>query len=239
MTVVAAAIVLVAPLAAATPEFTFSPPYTGAPEVSTSTSTQGCAATARFAPFPTFSTSTGVGKVSAKTTAKACADGSGLDSSQATAILGYLGSCFTQPTRGTHDVIATWSVNFNISVSAKSGGVGQLATAEAHFFANVQIFNASTDATCAGGAPLAFNHNTTLTGLTKSPGSGHLTGTGFSFQAQILAVPLGAGDSYFIQTQFELVLLTEVSASGSSSASASGNIGTSGNQLTQQSVKIV
>jgi hypothetical protein len=196
---------------------TLKAPYAGAPASEAEWNTLGCGAKGSVPITPTFNTSSGALKASASASVKSC--GSVNSSAYAVAIGGLESTASFTTGTGKYTVTVDWSVKINVSLAATTGGKGQRAEAFAVVEGIAELFDAKNN------SYLDFAAN--LSGfLNSSTPTTHTYSYKFSLSATLNLV---AKNTYSVETYVEVLAAADVTP-GASSASASINMGSSGNQ---------
>lgn len=227
-----ALLVLTAPLAsAASPQKVYTAPYTGLPVVVTIMATAGCGAALTVPSWPVFDLTTGIGTTSLSTSAKHCPDAGGVDDALIIAEVGYNGSTFKQAATGTHDVVAKLSFSWNAVVKAKPGSTTQLAASAVYIYAYVYLYDGTNGTTPALGYKTALS-------LYSTSGTHSSAKVGAIFSATTNSAKLVKNHQYLIEVYVVVDVTAQVLSAGTSTASASLNLATSGDQFKLDSVTV-
>jgi hypothetical protein len=116
--VAVAALMLVAPIASATPFITMKAPYIGmSKSLGNTLNSYGCSASASESVAPTFSTHTGIFRFAGSTSAASCG-GSAYNEGSVYGSVGLGSPHFQVPSSGTYKVGAIWQVTYSAALSA-------------------------------------------------------------------------------------------------------------------------
>lgn len=170
---------LLAPLAGASPIYSFSAPYTHmTTSISNSLYSSGCKVSASEPVAPSFSTSTGKFGFAADTSAGSCA-GSYFNYASSSGGVVLTGPSFLITTSGAHKVSALWKVSYSADLgavwhAAKGNNSYSYVYADASIYAYLYLVDAKTGAYVYGTGPtyatIANWYATTTTSLTISVG---------------------------------------------------------------------
>lgn len=226
----AASLVLLSPIASAesthASSVTLTKPYAGTTIGVGLFFTQGCGSTVSLLATPSFNLTTGVLTQGAGAATKSC--GSALSVVDFTLGEEFESSHTFSTTTGKHTVSVFWNLKYKVSLAAKSGGKGQKAEAVAEVVTEAYLYNLTTGYTTVFAGSSASYVNT------SSPTTHSYT---VSISDTNATVPFVAADTYEVETDVATLVLAEVTA-GKCTASASLNMGTSGEQATLTSIVI-
>jgi hypothetical protein len=229
--VAVAALMLVAPIASATPfSLTFTAPYTGMTKsIGNSLSSYGCSATAAESVAPTFSAHTGIFRFAGATSAATCA-GATYNEGILYGDVALGSPHFQVPSSGTYKVGAIWQTTYSASLSvvwhSSGSNASRYSYAEAYVYleADMYVYDVTNGSYIFGtGVGFLTIANWYLT----STGSIHLS-SGPSSNDLTQWVKLAAGHTYAAEITFSAEAFSFVDASPGihDSASASVNLGT-------------
>jgi hypothetical protein len=214
-------VVLASPMTAAAPTLsrsssTHKAPYAGTPLSEVITYLYGCGKYSTPV-YPSFNLTTGrtVGSVSVSMTS--CGKNNETGDVYFVSGLGS-GRAFGSST-GDHKVTARWSLSDSISLSAQSGGPGQYASAVAYVGVFAFVYDQTNESYLNVGSKLTTYANASAPSTTNY--TYHVTLSSSLF--------LVKGHSYVVETYVLVEVLVNLSP-GSSSASASVNMGSAGKQ---------
>lgn len=227
--VIAASLVLLSPIASAAPihssSVTLKAPYSGSTEAIGVFISEGCGNTVTIPITPNFNLTTGVLTQGASVATKSC----GSSPSVVDFDVGEeLTSSHTfSTTTGKQTVTVTWALKYVVALATKTGGAGQTALAGAEVLTAAFLYDTNGTTTeiaeslaeyLNSSSPTTHSYSVTVTDTNTS-------------------VPFVAGHTYEIETEVVVVAGAEVST-GKCTASASVNMGTSGEKGTLKSIVI-
>ena len=205
---------------------TYKAPYSGAETTLFGGASSGCGISATFPVYPSFNATNGHALESVKLTAHSC--GAANSSANIEATAGFTSATFA-PTAGFHHLTANWVLKFSVSLAATPGGGAQQATAFYDVYEGLQLEDLTTGTT-------VFQNYSPFWSLSISTGT-----YAQSFSKVHLSTYLNTtfvtGNSYRFYTYvttYPNVFVT----TGSSSASASVNLGSGGKDAVLSSVTI-
>jgi hypothetical protein len=203
---------------------TWTAPYTASQFGILIASLGGCSSVGlQVSPF--FNVTSGLAYVSDNASARSCP---GTNSTVFWEMDAVLESAAFTTTTGVHHVKASWSLNFVVDLAAHRGKTSQNATASYELAASLELVDLTTDTDVIGNITNALFTHTIYTGTyshtyLKDPVTSYFNGT------------LSKKDRY----AFEAYVFNDLDVSvtpGSSSASASVNLGSAGNDAVLKSV---
>ncbi|MGA9839608.1 MAG: hypothetical protein WBF81_09390 [Thermoplasmata archaeon] len=209
----------------------FTAPYKGLPEDATFIDTEGCGATIALSVGPSFVAKTGVGTYSGTTSSKACPDQFGEDSSDIIAEVGYNGSLWKQTASGKATATALFNLSWKASVKASTASPKQSADASVSILIELAVVSASTQEVVASGLTLALTMEVTNGTMTSHK-------VDYTLKCATDAGKLVSGKQYYLTAEIEIVQESDVTSTGSSSASTSLNMGTGGNEAQMVSITV-
>jgi hypothetical protein len=204
---------------------TWSAPYTGGAGFSLIIgTTDGCSAVGLPVP-PSFNTTTGVGYLSSNGSARSCP---GVNSSLLWEMDDVLEGPSSTTTTGVHDLKASWGLNFAVDLAAHRGKATQNATASFEVEIILELVKLTSSQSLPG------TTNSTL--YSQSIYTGTYSHT---YRKVPVTTDFNATLSKKAHYAFEAYVYSEIYlfvSPGSSSASASVNMGSAGNDVVLKSV---
>jgi hypothetical protein len=222
-----ALLVLVAPLTAGAhpATVTVKAPYQGSQDAGFDWVAQGCGFHISTPVSPAFNLTTGVGKLGVAASVKSC--GSGESGLYSAAAVGLNSTTTFTTTTGSHTITVHWTFKYTVKLTATVGGPGQGAFAEGFVGAIATLYDST-----AGTSTTIASY---FTGNATSSGS---FGATFTVKVTLShALALVSGHVYQVETVAEVGLDVGVSP-GTSSASATTNMGSSGDSAKLTSIII-
>jgi hypothetical protein len=205
-------------------------PFKGTPYDFGGAGFAGCGTTLKITAMPSFNIQNGNSSFNAATSAKACADLSTTDYSDAYGQVGYNGSQWTQAKTGSATITALYNLSWSASLSAKPSK-GQSASASVVIIEELEVSYAHN------GTGIAFALAFPLD-LSKTTGSSTSTKSDDMFKLVTSSVTLTKGKSYYVTVYLYIEVDTSVNAAGTSSASAAVNLEPTGHQSKLVSITI-
>lgn len=218
-----ASVLLVAPVAVATPLYSFRAPFTGAyTPIGHTVSTAGCGvSTAKNFVAPTISVATGKARMGSAASATSCKAPNSFTGAYASAQVGLLGPTFTPAHSGSFRAVEKWVATWTVALSATIANSSQYAGASYSFEAYGSVYD-STNKSYSYASNFFFN------GSQVVAKNGSLAGTFTAHVSIFINGTLASGHTYyFLANLYEEAGITV--GPGASAASASCNVGTLGN----------
>lgn len=188
-------------------------PFKGTPYVFAGVDISGCGTTLAFPTLPNFYISNGTSAFNASTGAKACLNLYSTDTSDVYGDVAYNGSKWTQSSNASQTVTFTYILSYIVSASAKPSK-GATADGTAEIYVESEVYDGTTGAVVSSGFSAAVL-------VSETSGSKTVHKVDQTFKQADGPVSYTAGNFYYVEVFLDSSVYSEVSTTGSSTASAS------------------